>query len=1481
MKIPSRLRPENSSSTPCFAECRPGSAGVPPAFVHVHAFAPQNSPTAKSDELRQGTRRRDASAPRAAVGLHPALCLCLTLLVPLVSTLHAAPTISSVVVNPATPGNFDNVTISALVAPSSGTTISQAKLQYGVGAVTTSNVFRETLPVTFNNGWTGTGAQNPWTVTANRAGGDVRLRAGAANHTVPVVLTNCVTNGTTTVTCDSTAAAWPGMIITGTNIAAGTTISAIPSATTLTLSVAATGSGSALSLTAAGVTLTNCSTTSGSATVTCASTVGLVVGMGVNATTAQPNPTVSSITDGTTFVLNSNASASANGLTLTASGCGVEMSVGTATYTDTMFTTSTSLNASAASSGYVEFYARTTSLISGNGYTFQISPDGGTTWNTRVSETYAGSTVTLTGCTLNATNTVTCASTSGLANGMVVQAPTVRINNSTTGNGSPTVTCPDTTGLAVGMFISGNGIPANAHVLSFVTNTSYTLSANATASATVSVLANYFNGNVNITSVTNGTTFAVSGPPFYSGSLASIDATTINHGFTLKHYNLVPADMTSGMRMRFQFSGYANVNPAPAPACDIDDILVSLTIGTAPVTLTMFDDGAHGDGAAADGVYAATIPAQTGGTTVSWSITATDSATNTATTSSTYNVITVAPVLSITPTTALSTAGPVGGPFSPSSASYTLSNTGTGSLNWTASKTASWLTLSSASGTLTVGATTTVTASINAAAASLSAGNYADIITFTNATNGTGNSLRSVSLSVQTTPSAPVFNTVPAYSRGSSSTLSWPAVAGATSYTVQASLTSDFANASTQTVTTASATFINLINGTTYYYRVLATNSAGSSAYSSVASSVQDTSSPTIAITSPASALSTATASITVSGTSSDTISGVATVKVNNVAATTTNGYATWTATVPLGFGTNNITATATDSSGNFTTTLPVVVTLTSTPTYNPLYIPDTMTGTTFNLTLDQSSRQFYSGPATQTYGYNHAQFWGPTLIMKKGDFVQVNLTNNIGATTTTHWHGFHIPAIMDGGPHEVIANGAVWSPSFYIKNNAGLYWYHPHLHPTTEQQLALGAGGLIIIQDPVEAALPLPRTYGTDDIPIVLTSRRFTFGGAGNNQIFTQGSFGDVMLVNGTMNPQVNLPAQVVRLRILDGEFVRNHNLGFSDNRTFWVISSDGGLLNAPVPVTRLVMGVAERYEILVDLSHDAPGTSLNLVTYNSTYANTNYPGGQLGTTGANGSLLNAIDFNDLNINVVAATANPITTIPTTLASNTYWTTADVTNNRTVTITGVGGNPLAFDNVVYSPSYINQTINFNAVEQWTLVNASNLAHTFHIHDIQFYLTNVQLAPPYTQIVTQGNVPAYQQGWKDTFMIMPQSSVTFITKFDDFASNTNPFMFHCHMLPHEDGGLMGQFLVQNNQVEDLAIASFTRVGSDPAIHMQFKATVGTTYTVQYSPDMTTTNWTDIGSITSNGTSGDFYETDPTRLASSRGFYRVTMPLVTQ
>jgi len=463
---------------------------------------------------------------------------------------------------------------------------------------------------------------------------------------------------------------------------------------------------------------------------------------------------------------------------------------------------------------------------------------------------------------------------------------------------------------------------------------------------------------------------------------------------------------------------------------------------------------------------------------------------------------------------------------------------------------------------------------------------------------------------------------------------------------------------------------------------------------------------------------------------------------------------------------------------------LSIFILQSATAQYNYLKIPDTLSGTTFNLNIKDTFKQLKSTGQQTITGAINGDFWGPTLIMYKGDTVRMNVKNSLNDSTTIHWHGMHLPAVMDGGPHQVIPSGTTWKPYWKVSNNAATYWYHPHLHEKTAEHLTKGIGGFIIVRDAQEAALALPRTYGVDDIPLMLTSRRYD---ANNQFVYTNVAYGDYLLVNGTSNAQVNLPKQFVRLRILNAETERGYNLGFSDNRTFYIIANDGGLLNAPVPVTRVKLMVGERIEILVNLANDPIGSSLDLKAYNSAQT-FGFPGGEPSTNGPFGSLLNNLDFPVLRCNVIAANSSAITTLPTTLVNNTYWTAASATVNRSITVTGGQGPvPFSLNNTPFQIGTINQTINLNAIEKWTITNNNIFGHTFHIHDVEFKIVE--------RNGSASAVGAHESGWKDVLYLPINENVSFVARFDDYADPIHPFMYHCHFSNHEDGGMMGQFVV--------------------------------------------------------------------------------------
>ncbi len=458
---------------------------------------------------------------------------------------------------------------------------------------------------------------------------------------------------------------------------------------------------------------------------------------------------------------------------------------------------------------------------------------------------------------------------------------------------------------------------------------------------------------------------------------------------------------------------------------------------------------------------------------------------------------------------------------------------------------------------------------------------------------------------------------------------------------------------------------------------------------------------------------------------------------------------------------------------------------------YNNLWIPDTLSGTTFNLNIKDTFAQIVStGNQTITGGIN-GKIWGPTLFFNKGDVVRMNVKNGLNDSTTIHWHGMHLPAVMDGGPHQVIPPGTVWQPYWEVKNDAATYWYHPHLHEMTEEQITKGIGGLIIVRDEVESKLALPRTYGIDDIPLVLTDRDFNT----SNQ-FTVVPYGDSMMVNGVLRPQYTIPAQVVRLRILNGALERSYNLGFSDGRSFKVITSDGGLLSVPVSLTRYILHAGERIEILIDCNNDL-GKSIDLRAYNSSLPQ-NVAGGDLFPNGPFANFLARKDFDILHINVGAKTSNPITVIPTTLRTVTTIPEADAKITRSLTITDtniVGNKGVSFliNHKLFDINYNNYDLPLNNTEIWEITSTSNFGHPFHIHDVEF------------NILSSGGVApvAAQAGWKDVVFVPARSTVKFIAKFDDYADSLHPFMYHCHISLHEDDGMMGQFVVTDKKSSNI------------------------------------------------------------------------------
>jgi FtsP/CotA-like multicopper oxidase with cupredoxin domain len=420
-----------------------------------------------------------------------------------------------------------------------------------------------------------------------------------------------------------------------------------------------------------------------------------------------------------------------------------------------------------------------------------------------------------------------------------------------------------------------------------------------------------------------------------------------------------------------------------------------------------------------------------------------------------------------------------------------------------------------------------------------------------------------------------------------------------------------------------------------------------------------------------------------------------------------------------------------------------------------------------YDLTILAAEHVFFEGVSTATYAID-GTFLGPTLRLLQGESVSINYHNKLGEMTTMHGHGMHLPAIMDGGPHQPIAAGGEWSAQYAVNQPASTNWYHPHTHGKTGEQVYKGLAGLILVDDELSVSLNLPNSYGIDDIPLVLQDRRFDSNKQllyiESNQDIMRGMLGDVQLVNGTVSPYQEVAAGLVRLRVLNGANARVYQLSLSNAQSFQLIASDNGLLAAPITLSSIELSPGERAEIVVDFSATS-ATSIDLIDNNNNQAE-----------------LLRFHINQALTVLDTVVPDTLATMPSLDASN-----VDVTRSFKLTMQG-GNSPKFFINgQSMDMARTDFSMNINDIEVWDVENASDMTHNFHMHATHFQILE--------RNGRASDVGIHEKGLKDTVLLKGNERVKLITKMTDFADASAHYMFHCHILEHEDRGMMGQFSV--------------------------------------------------------------------------------------
>jgi len=451
-----------------------------------------------------------------------------------------------------------------------------------------------------------------------------------------------------------------------------------------------------------------------------------------------------------------------------------------------------------------------------------------------------------------------------------------------------------------------------------------------------------------------------------------------------------------------------------------------------------------------------------------------------------------------------------------------------------------------------------------------------------------------------------------------------------------------------------------------------------------------------------------------------------------------------------------------------------------------------------YDLEAQTGNSRFFADLQTPTIGFN-GSYLGPTLRLRDGNDVSINVSNRLGEPTTVHWHGLHVPASADGGPHQLIEDGRSWSAQFTVRQNAGPFWYHSHLVDRTGEQVYRGLSGMLIVDDAESTGLELPSEYGVDDIPLIIQDRRFNADGSfqyvSSHRDIMMGMHGDRLLVNGTLNPYFVPRTRKVRFRLLNGSNARTYNIAFSDGRSFEQLGCDGGFLSQPLPMTVLTLAPAERCEIVVDFSDGAPVNMVSLpMAADSPNRMQNMMGRRMG--------FDNDSFQVLSIRPQSGLA-PSPELPIRLTEVADFESVGIDRERRFELSmamgrgmmagGRGGgrgqrssDQFFINGTTMHMAAINVRVPIGSTEIWEIHNQSPMMHPFHIHHGQFQLLTRNGRPPH----------AHERAYKDTVKVGPGETVRVVMEFLHYSDPDVPYMYHCHILEHEDNGMMGQFLVE-------------------------------------------------------------------------------------
>jgi blue copper oxidase len=431
----------------------------------------------------------------------------------------------------------------------------------------------------------------------------------------------------------------------------------------------------------------------------------------------------------------------------------------------------------------------------------------------------------------------------------------------------------------------------------------------------------------------------------------------------------------------------------------------------------------------------------------------------------------------------------------------------------------------------------------------------------------------------------------------------------------------------------------------------------------------------------------------------------------------------------------------------------------------NPLYIPPTVApdGTLTAAETPVKLSPTHTSQTGMTYRASGAAFdhraVGPTYAITRGQTAQITLDNQLGEATTVHWHGMVVDTAQDGQPHHAVPSGATRQYAFEVDQRAAFNWYHPHPLHHVSPQVAMGLAGGFLVRDTDDPGTGSRFPTGKYEVPLVVRDAQLDSKGDLQYKPSSNGYLGTLPLVNGTREAVLDVDRAWYRFRILAGSAARVFRFSLSNGAPMRLIGNDGGLLATASDITDVMLGPAERIDVLVDLTGLAKDETVILHDLAARWDLLTFRG-----TGVTGTAYTPPAAGD-GLSTITALSGP--SQPT----------------RTFSFDGMS----RINGVIYDMDRIDFQVPFNVVERWRFTTGGNAPHPVHIHGGHFQVV--------ARSKGRGAVFPWERGWKDTVLLQKGEIVDVFIRFDDPRTQGSRYLIHCHQLEHEDSGMMMNFEV--------------------------------------------------------------------------------------